>query len=92
MLFYQYKEACEVLLDYPKIGGENIKYFVKNDIRNILHANIDVHIRILIADFPGYGVKCIEKIQLDCSSMTFSDKRRHGRIFNKSHAKEGKMK
>ena len=25
MIFYQYKEICEVLLDYPKIGGENIK-------------------------------------------------------------------
>ena len=26
MIFYQYKGTCEVLLDYPKIGGENIKY------------------------------------------------------------------
>ena len=26
---YQYKEICEVLLDYPKIGGDDIKYFVK---------------------------------------------------------------
>ena len=25
MIFSQYKETCEVLLDYPKIGGENIK-------------------------------------------------------------------
>ena len=24
MIFSQYKETCEVLLDYPKIGGENI--------------------------------------------------------------------
>ena len=25
MIFFQYKETCEVLLYYPKIGGENIK-------------------------------------------------------------------
>ena len=25
MIFYQHKEACEVLLNYPKIGGGNIK-------------------------------------------------------------------
>ena len=29
MIFSQYKETCEVLLDYPKIGGENIKGFAK---------------------------------------------------------------
>ena len=25
MIFSQYKETCELLLDYQKIGGENIK-------------------------------------------------------------------
>ena len=30
MIFPQYKETCEVLLDYSKIGGENIK-----DVLNI---------------------------------------------------------
>ena len=24
IIFFQYKETCEVLLDYPKIGGEGI--------------------------------------------------------------------
>ena len=57
MIFYHYKETCEVLLDYPKIGGEDIKYFVKKAIVNILHAYIDVHIRRFIANFQGYGVK-----------------------------------
>ena len=52
MIFSQYKETCEVLLDYPKIGGENIKNFLKKDIKNILYANIDVHSRRLNADFP----------------------------------------
>ena len=63
MIFSQYIETCEVLIDYPKIGGENIKEFLKNAIRNILHANIDVHSRKLISEFPGDGIKCIEKLQ-----------------------------
>ena len=29
MIFYHYKETCEVLLYDPKIGGEDIKYFQK---------------------------------------------------------------
>ena len=61
-IFYQYKETREVLIDYPKTGGENIKYFVKKSIRNILHANIDVHIRKLISDLPGDGVILIAKM------------------------------
>ena len=42
-----------------RIGRKDIKYFAKKVIRNILHANIDVHIRILIAEFPAYGLKYI---------------------------------
>ena len=57
MMFSQYKETFEVLLDYTKIGGEDKKYFVKKAIRNILRDNIDVHIRRLISEFPGYRVK-----------------------------------
>ena len=57
MIFYHYKETCEVLLDYLKIGRDNIKDFAKKSIMNILYANIDVHSRILIAEFPGYGMK-----------------------------------
>ena len=34
MIFSHYRETCEVLLDYQKIGGENIKDYVKKDIRN----------------------------------------------------------
>ena len=30
MIFSQYRETCEVLLDYPKIGGDNfIEYCAK---------------------------------------------------------------
>ena len=59
MIFYQHKETCEVLLDYPKIGGEDKEYFVKKAIRNILDANIDVHSRRLIAEFKGDVVRYI---------------------------------
>ena len=64
MIFSQYRETCEVLLDYPKIGGDDvIEDYAKEAIRKLLHANIDVHRRRLIAEFPKYGVKCIEKLQ-----------------------------
>ena len=62
MIFSQYTETCEVLLDYPRIGGEDIEGFSKKAIRNILHENVYVHRRILIADFPADGIKCIEKL------------------------------
>ena len=62
MIFSQYKETCEVLLDYPKIGGGDIKYYVNKEIRNLLHTNIDVHSRRLIAEFPVDGVKFISNL------------------------------
>ena len=63
MIFSQYRETCEVLLDYPKIGGDDvIEDYAKKAIRNLLHANIDVHSRRLIAEFPKDGVKFIEKL------------------------------
>ena len=63
MIFSQYTETCEVLLDYPKIGGDdNIEDYAKKAIRNLLHANIDVHSRRLIDEFPKDGIKCIEKL------------------------------
>ena len=37
MIFSQYTKTCEVLLDYPKIGGEDIKYFAEKAIRNLLN-------------------------------------------------------
>ena len=63
MIFSQYRETCEVLIDYPKIGGDDVEDYAKKAIRNLLHANIDVHSRRLISEFPKYGIKCIEKLQ-----------------------------
>ena len=49
MIFSQYRETWEVLLYYLKIGGYDvIEDYAKKAIRNLLHANIDLHSRILI--------------------------------------------
>ena len=80
MIFSQYRETCEVLLDDQKTGGDAvIEDYAKNDIRKLFHANIDVHSRILIAEFPKYGIKCIEKLQSHCANMTFADQSRYDR-------------
>ena len=89
MIFSHYKETCEVLLDYPKIGGENIKDFVKNSIGNLLCDNIDVYIRRLIAEFPVDGVTCIEDFSHIVPAWVFLTKVGMTGFFNKSHIKEG---
>ena len=90
VIFSQYRETCEVLLDYPKIGGDDVtKDYAKKAIINLLHTNIDVHIRRLIAEFPKYGIKCIEKLQSYCANMTFSDKSRYDSTFQKVTHKRG---
>ena len=81
MIFLQYIETCEVLLDYPKIGGSDIENYAKNSIRDILHANIDVHSRRFIAGFPMDGIKCIKELLSHCANMTFSDSSRYERTF-----------
>ena len=60
MIFLRYTETSEVLLDYPRIGGEYIEDFAKKAIRNILHVNIDVHSRILISELPADGINYID--------------------------------
>ena len=57
MIFSKYKETYKVLLDYPKIGGDDIiEDYEKKSIRNILHTNISVHSRIFIVESPKYGI------------------------------------
>ena len=89
MIFSQYIETCEVLLDYPKIGGDNVKDYAKQSIINLLHANIDVHSRRLIAEFPKDGIKCLEKLQSHCANMNFADKSRYDRTFQQVPHKVG---
>ena len=89
MIFSKYIETCEFLLDYPKIVGDNVKDDEKQDIRNLWHANSDVHSRRLISEFPKYGIKCLEKLQSHCANMTFSDKSRYERTFHQVTHKGG---
>ena len=71
MIFSQYTETCEVILDYPKIGGDNIEDYAKKAIRVFLHENIDVHIRILIAELSMDGIKSIEKFTITLCKHDF---------------------
>ena len=57
MLFSQYTETCEAILDDPKIGWDDFEYYAGKAIRNILNSNIDVHSRRLIAEFPIDRIK-----------------------------------
>ena len=88
MIFSQYRETCEVLLDYPKMGGGDFKDYEKA-IRNLLYANIDVHSRRLIAEFPKDGIKCLEQLQSHCANMNFADKIRYDRTFQQVTHKGG---
>ena len=87
MIFSQYTETSKILLDYPKIGGEDIVDFSKKSIRNILQDNIDAHSRRLISEFPVDGIKYIDKLQSHCANMTFADKSIYDRVFSNSHIK-----
>ena len=87
IIISQYTETCEVIINYPKIGGDYIEDYAKKSTRNILHENIDVHIRI--ADFPMNGIKCIGKLQSHCENMTFADKSRYDRTFQQVTHKGG---
>ena len=90
MIFSQYIETYEVLLDYPKIGDDDIiEDYGKKAIRNLLHANIDAHSRISIAEFSKDGIKCIDKLQSHCENLTFADKSRHDRTFQQVTHKGG---
>ena len=89
VIFSQYKETCEVLLDYPKIGGEDIKDFAQTSIMNLLYSNINVHSRSLIYEFLGNAVKYISKLQSHCANMTFSDRIRYAIIFQQVTHKVG---
>ena len=55
-----------------------------------MHANIYLYSRRLIAEFPGYGIQYIEKLQSHCANMNFVDKSRYDRIFKQVTHKGGK--
>ena len=66
-----------------------LKIMQKKAIRKLLHANIDVHSRRLIAEFPKDGIKCLENLQSHCANMNFSDKSRYDRTFQQVTHKGG---
>ena len=74
MILSQYTETCEAFIDYFKIGGDDIEYYAKNAIRNLLRANIDVPSSRLISKFPMDGIKCIETLQSHCVNTAFAEK------------------
>ena len=49
IIISRYKENYTEIVDYPTIGGKDIKDHVKKAIRNILYVNINVHSKSLIA-------------------------------------------
>ena len=71
------------------VGDDVIEDYAKKAIRKLLNANIDVHIRGLIDDYPKYGIKCIENFQSHCANMTFADKNRYHRTFQQVTHKGG---
>ena len=56
-----------------------------------MHTNIDVHSRILIAEFPKYGIMSIAKLQSHCAKMNFADKSRYDRTFQQVTHKGGEF-
>ena len=54
-----------------------------------MHANIDIRIRRLIGEFPGYGINYIGKLQSYCANMTRAEKIRYARIFQQVTHKGG---
>ena len=54
-----------------------------------MRANIDVHSRRLISEFPMDGIKCIERLQSHCTNMTFADRSIYDRTFQQVTHKGG---
>ena len=53
----------------------------RSQLGNVIHANIDIHRRMLIDEFSLDGVKSISELQSHCENMTFSEKIRYDRLF-----------
>ena len=48
-----------------------------------------MHSRRLLPEFPGDGIKCIEKLKSHCDNMTFADRSRYDIIFQQVTHKGG---
>ena len=54
-----YKETCEVFLDYPTIGGEDIKDYIGKVMMNILNANTYVWLGHVLRAEESYLLKIV---------------------------------
>ena len=87
--FLNIEKLVKSLQIIQKWGGGNVKDYVKQAIRNLLHDNSDVHSRRLIAEFPTDGIKCLQKLQSHCANMTFAEKVDMIELSSRLHIKEG---
>ena len=92
MIFAQYTETCEVLLYYTKTGEDDvIGDYAKKSIRNLLHANIDVHSIRLIDEFPKDGINVLKNYNHIVQKWLLLIEVDMTGPFNKSHIKEGNL-
>ena len=69
-----FKLPYMLLMDYPYIREEELSDYAKKGTWNLLHAYIDVHIQILIYEYPGYGVQAISILQYQYENMIVTGK------------------
>ena len=75
-----------------KIGGDDvIEGYAKKAIRKLLHANIDVHSRIFITEFPKDGIKRIENYNHIVQTWPLLIKVDMVVLSNRLHIKEGNL-
>ena len=71
-----------LLMDYPYTIGEYFPDDAKEATCNLLHAYIYAHSKILIDEYPGYGVQYIKILKYQWENTTFYDQRRYNRLFH----------
>ena len=78
-----------MLMEYPSIRGENLPDYANKDTCNLLHVYIDAHNQGSIYKYTGDGLQAITILKYQNEKMTFSEKIRHNRLFQKVLHKGG---
>ena len=68
-----------------------LRIIKKTSIRNLLHANIDVHSRRLIAEFPKDGVNVLKNCNNIVQTLPLLIKVDMTGLSNRLHIKEGNL-
>ena len=63
-----------LLMEYLSIRGEDFPDYAKKSTWSLLNAYLDAHRKILIDEYPGYGVHAITILKYQCANMTISEK------------------